>query len=424
MSQLKQKRYPKISETLFYRRLDCGLDIYYLPKEGFHESYAILTSQYGSVDKMLTPSVNEKLSGIAHFLEHKLFENEDGSDVLLQFTELGAEANAFTSFDRTTYLVSTTNQLESCLSLLIDFVTSPHFKEKSVQREVGIIEQEIDMYADDADDRLFLGIRQSLYPGTALADDIAGTLDDIRQVTAEILQDHYNSFYQAENLTLITVGNFDVTEIDNLVVNRFTACDSSTILAPRTELDLNPVMSSQSLSMDVAMPKLAVGFRGRGIPFGMSILEYKLSLRLVFSLLFGSTSETYQDWYDSGKIDQAFDIELEVTDRYQFVIVTLDTWEPIAMANRIKQVLINFQENSDVSEEHLNRLKREYLGEFLKGLDSIDTIATQLALNNLDGETYLDFPDYLERINLKVIQETASRFVREMDVSDFTIFPK
>ncbi|MBM7641896.1 EF-P 5-aminopentanol modification-associated protein YfmH [Streptococcus loxodontisalivarius] len=420
---LEVRDYTRFSEKLYSECLKNGLKVYYLPKTDFQESYAILSSRFGSVDTLLTDGGNEP-SGIAHFLEHKLFEDASGKDVLLDFTKLGADANAFTTYDRTSYLVSTTVNFMESLSLLLDFVSQPYFKEESVNREIGIIEQEIEMYADDADYRLFLGLLQTLYPGTALAEDIAGSVEDIKNVTPEILQSYYDYFYRPSNLTLIVAGNFDLESVRKLVDTKFTGVDKANSELKRVELSLNQPDKAKSISMDVAMPKLAVGFRGKSIPEQMTALEYKLALRLFFTLLFGWTSETYQDWYESGKIDQAFDLEFEVTERYQFVVATMDTWEPIAMSNRIKQTVQQFAKNSDFSVEHLERIKRDYYGEFLRGLDSIDSIVSQLIMNPLEGETYLDLPDYLDKIDLKKIKQVASHFIKQMDVANFTIFPK
>ena len=207
-----KKDYAQIKETLYTETLANGLKVYLLPKNDFQKTYGLFTTDYGSIDNTFVPIGQEEMievpDGIAHFLEHKMFEKEDG-DVFQKFGQQGASANAFTSFTKTSYLFSTTDQVTQNLETLLDFVQSPYFTKETVEKEKGIIGQEIQMYLDDPNWRLFFGILGNLYPKHPLHIDIAGTVASIAEITAEDLYTSYNTFYHPSNMTLFVVGKMD-----------------------------------------------------------------------------------------------------------------------------------------------------------------------------------------------------------------------
>lgn len=212
--------FEQLQEELYYEKLANGLDVYILPKRGFNKTYATFTTKYGSVDNHFIPLGKEEFvkvpDGIAHFLEHKLFEKEDG-DVFQQFSRQGASANAFTSFTRTAYLFSSTSNVELNLETLMDFVQEPYFTEKTVEKEKGIIGQEITMYDDNPDWRLYFGLIENLYQNHPVKIDIAGTIDSISHITKDMLYECYNTFYHPSNMLLFVVGPVDVEKIMNQI---------------------------------------------------------------------------------------------------------------------------------------------------------------------------------------------------------------
>ncbi|AEF26305.1 protease [Streptococcus parauberis KCTC 11537] len=214
MTPLTKISFNKFDEEIHYSRLKNGLDIFIIPKSGFKEKTAMLTVDFGSIDKKFTERNRlwDNPEGIAHFLEHKLFEDDLGQDASLKFTELGSDVNAFTTFDKTSYYFSTSENFVESLILLQDLVMSSSFTEDSVNKEKKIIGQEIDMYADDADYQAYIGILQNLFADTSLADDIAGSKGSINQITPKILKRNYSYFYKPNNMSLIIVGDVDIGE--------------------------------------------------------------------------------------------------------------------------------------------------------------------------------------------------------------------
>ena len=344
---LKKIEYTAIGESLYRVILPNGLRLFLLPKTNFHETYGIMTVNFGSVDTYFVPRGTKQAihypAGIAHFLEHKLFEDENGNDLLQEFVDLGAESNAFTSFTKTSYLFSTTENVEECLELLQDLIGEAYFTEESVQREQGIIQQEIEMYQDNPDYRLFFSALANLYPGTALAQDIAGNRESIAEITVEDLDENFETFYHPSNMSLFLVGNFDLDKTVATISeqqNSYEIEDEKSAIKRRS-LKLSPVVPTASMRMEVSRPKLAVAMRGNDKISKRKLFRYKLILKLLFAMMFGWTSKRYQKMYENGKIDASLTLEVEVEERFHFVMLTMDTQEPVAYLIKSVQQLKN-----------------------------------------------------------------------------------
>lgn len=422
---LETYTYPKLEETVYYKQLKNGLSLYLIPRKDYHESYAMLTSFSGSLDTKLTGTKVPFPEGVAHFLEHKLFEMPGGRDVLQDFTNLGADVNAFTTFDRTSYYFSTSQNLLACLDLLQDFVQTPYFDEESIVREQGIITQEIEMYQDDVDYRLYLGILKNLYPRTALSEDIAGSVDSIKAINKEVLESFYTKYYHPSNLSLVVVGNFDVKEVYKSVNEKQESLRIRKKKMPsRPEIEYYPVVSSSSFDMDIVQAKLAVGFRCRTVIDPNYVITYRLSIRILFALLFGMTSTRYQSLYEGGKVDHSFDFEVEIGKDYQFVVVTMDTQEPIVMSNRIRQAVRQFASDPDVNPEHFDIVRKEIYGEFLRDLNYTENTVNQFMTYLSHQQNYFDVPNILEELDYRTFMSYCRAFIDNIDTSDFVIFPK
>ena len=247
----QEKYYPAVKETLYQATLKNGLTVSLLPKNDFNEVYGVATVQVGSVDTEFTAKDGKKKSypnGIAHFLEHKLFEDEHGQDILQQFVELGAESNAFTSFTKTSYLFSATDNVLENVRLLQSLLENAYFTEESVQREQGIIQQEIDMYKDNPDYCLFFHTLANLYPDTPLAEDIAGSVESIAEITVEDLDENFETFYHPSNMSLLLIGNFDLEKTIAVIQEQHESLkgiDEESLIR-RFPLALNPVITSGS----------------------------------------------------------------------------------------------------------------------------------------------------------------------------------
>ncbi|EOL49290.1 EF-P 5-aminopentanol modification-associated protein YfmH [Enterococcus phoeniculicola] len=424
--------YEQINEVLYEETLPNGLRVFLLPKNDYHKTYGLFTTDYGSIDNEFIPLGETALTkvpdGIAHFLEHKMFEKEEG-DVFQLFGQQGASANAFTSFTKTSYLFSTTDQVTKNLETLIDFVQAPYFTEETVEKEKGIIGQEIQMYEDDANWRLFFGILGNLYPKHPLHIDIAGTVESIAEITAEDLYTCYHTFYHPSNMTLFVVGKME----PEIMMETIRKNQASKEFAPAKELvrhfpkeEKTDIIKESQLEMAITRPKFILGIKGTAeLPEeGRELLRFKLAMSLLMQLLLGNTSQNYLTLYNSGVIDDSFGFEFNLDRSFYFADFGGDAELPKEAADEIERVLVNYKENTEINEENLILLKKKMLGKYFQSLNSLEYIANQFT-QSLFGETTLfDMPEVIQSIELSDIFTVADSFIQPENFSRFFMYPK
>ena len=419
----QEKYYPAVKETLYQAKLENGLTVSLLPKNDFNEVYGVVTVYVGSVDTEFTARDRKKKTypkGIAHFLEHKLFERENSEDIMAAFTKLGADSNAFTSFTNTSYLFSTSENVAECLDLLDELVTSFNITGESVEREKDIIQQEREMYQDDPDSCLFFKTLANLYPETPLASDIVGTEDSIEDISLENLRDNFDEFYTPVNSQIFLVGNFDL----ELMQNYFSQKDVGGCIVqnPKEPIALNPVKKVESIRMDVASPKLAIGVRTNSDMGHQDCYRYSVLLRALFTMMFGWTSKRFQSLYETGKLDSSLSLEVEINRRFNFLMLTMDTKEPVSISHQFRKAIQNFVTDADISEEHLDLIKSEIYGEFIHSMNSLEFIATQYQSHS-DETTLFDLPKIIQEMTLDDVLEVGHHFIDNSEIVEFTIFP-
>ena len=428
---MKKIEYDQLQETLYTETLDNGLTVTLLPKNEFHKTYALFTTNYGSIDNTFVPLGKEEMvtvpDGIAHFLEHKLFEKEDG-DVFQKFGKFGASANAFTSFTRTSYLFSSTEKVKENLLTLIDFVQEPYFTEETVNKEKGIIAQEIQMYDDEPDWRLFFGLLCNLYPKHPLHIDIAGTVGSIMEITADDLYESYHTFYHPSNMNLFVVGKLDPEQMmqgirDNQKNKQFAEPEEIVRYFP--EETVADIEAYSSITLPVNRPKSIIGVKGvTEPPTGREGLTYKTNMSILLSLLFGTTSKNYLELYDSGLIDDSFSYDFTMERSFHFLDVGTDTKEPEKFAQIIKELLLTAKDSPELSEEHLTLIKKKMIGQHLQSLNSLEYIANQYSQDLFEEATLFDMVPIIESIQLEDLKKVAAEFMVEEHMSTFTILPK
>ena len=419
----QEKYYPAVKETLYQAKLENGLTVSLLPKNDFNEVYGVVTVYVGSVDIEFTARDSKKKTypkGIAHFLEHKLFERENSEDIMAAFTKLGADSNAFTSFTNTSYLFSTSDNVADCLDLLDELVTSFNFTEESVEREKDIIQQEREMYQDDPDSCLFFKTLANLYPETPLASDIVGTEDSIEDITLEDLRDNFDEFYTPVNSQIFLVGNFDLELIQNYFLQKDVG--GCIVQNPKEPIALHPVKKVESIRMDVASPKLAIGVRTNSDMGHQDCYRYSVLLRALFTMMFGWTSKRFQSLYETGKLDSSLSLEVEINRRFNFLMLTMDTKEPVAISHQFRKAIQSFVTDADISEEHLDLIKSEIYGEFIHSMNSLEFIATQYQSHS-DETTLFDLPKIIQEMTLDDVLEVGHHFIDNSEIVEFTIFP-
>ncbi|WP_040205047.1 EF-P 5-aminopentanol modification-associated protein YfmH [Neobacillus jeddahensis] len=423
--------FDQLQEELFHEKMTNGLNVYILPKKGFNKTYATFTTKYGSVDNTFVPlGKNEYVKvpdGIAHFLEHKLFEKEDG-DVFQQFSRQGASANAFTSFTRTAYLFSSTSDVEKNLETLIDFVQAPYFSEKTVEKEKGIIGQEITMYDDNPDWRLYFGLIQNLYQNHPVKIDIAGTIDSIAAITKDWLYECYNTFYHPSNMLLFIVGPVDPEKIMNQVRENQSKKDYKAMPEIKRKFEDEPTKAAekkQVLEMNVQTSKSLVGIKALHVDqTGDELLKNELTMNVLLDLLFGKSSENYNQLYGEGLIDETFSYDYTQEQGFGFAMVGGDTGEPDQLADRLEKMLLNAKKAGEFNEQQLERAKKKKIGSFLRAVNSPEYIANQFTRYAFNDMNLFDVVPTLEKITLKDVQALAVEVISEERFSVCQVVPK
>lgn len=429
---MKKIDYPILAETLYTETLENGLRVVLLPKTGFNKTYGLFTTDYGSIDNDFVPLGETEFSqvpdGIAHFLEHKMFEKEDG-DVFQIFGKQGASANAFTSFTQTSYLFSSTDRVKENLTTLLDFVQAPYFTPETVEKEKGIIGQEIQMYQDDPNWRLFFGIIGNLYPKHPLHIDIAGTIESIGEITADDLYLCYNTFYHPSNMSLLVVGKMDLEEMmahirANQGSKEFTAVRP---IERRFPLEgPGDIILESSLKMAVQRPKVLVGLKGTDpLPTdGFELLRYRTAAQLLWQLLFGDTSANQLALYEDGLIDDSFSYEFNLERSFHFADFGGDSDHPVELAARIREILLSAETSLELSPKNLNLLKKQMLGKYLQSLNSLEYIANQFSQMRFGDATLFDMAEVIDSITLEDVLAVSRSLIKPEAISNFFMYPQ
>ncbi|MBT2570166.1 pitrilysin family protein [Planococcus sp. ISL-110] len=423
--------FEQLEETLFHEKLDNGLNVYILPKKGFSKTFATFTTKYGSIDNHFVPlGETEPMKvpdGIAHFLEHKMFEKEEG-DVFQEFSKQGASANAFTSFTRTAYLFSATGEIDKNVKTLLDFVQTPYFTEKTVEKEKGIIAQEITMYDDQPDWRLYFGIIENLYENHPVKIDIAGTVDSIQDITAEHLYTCYNTFYHPSNMVLFIVGNVDPDQMMKLVKEDQA---QKTFEKPTEIKRIYPdepkevAIKERVLEMSVQKPKVFYGIKPEKLDLiGPDMLKHELAAQLAYELLFGRTSDFYHHAYENDWIDESYSFDYSLENGFGYALIGSDTHKPEILIKEIKHTLQNAVEKWPFGQEDLDRVRRKKIGFFLRALNSPEYIANQFTHYAFNEMNLFDVVPVLEEFEVVDLQNAFALVSHESQHSVFTIMPK
>lgn len=413
---MKTLRFDQLDETLYTEKLENGLEVFILPKAGFHKTFATFTTKYGSMDRTFKPIDQDDSitvpDGIAHFLEHKMFEDEEG-DVFQVFSKQGASANAFTSFTRTAYLFSSTSQVNENVRTLLDFVQKPYFTEDTVEKEKGIIGQEIRMYEDNPDWRNFFGLLQAMYQKHPVAIDIAGTEESIDDITADLLYTCYHTFYHPGNMALFIVGNVDAEEMMNLVRdNQSQKAFKPLTHEPRQLFNGEPEEVKQReviVNMPLQTGKCLVGIKDhRPDLMGKELLKYELSMEMAMDLIFGQSSENYSSLFKQGLIDDSFGFDFTHEEGFGFSVAGGDSEHPQKLAETLKQMLRDAA-SAGIDAEDFERIRKQKLGQFLRAMNSPEFIANQFTRYHFLGVDLFEVVPILEDLTVgeaeKVLKE-------------------
>ena len=409
---MDKQYYPLLDETLYRKTLANGLTVLVCPKAGFTRKEAYFVADFGSIhtDFTLEGQHYTVPAGVAHFLEHKMFELP-GRDVSGEFAQMGASVNAFTSFDLTAYYVSCTQNFDDCLRLLLEFVSTPYFPAESVQREMGIIDQEIGMNLDDANTQIFEKLMVGMYAKHPIRTPILGTKDSIRAITPEILQLCHRAFYNPANMLLCVVGDADpeaVCAIAEAVLG--TQLQPAGIKDPEVWEDMSCPFPTVTAEMDIAMPAFCLGFKAEPTGRGPEAIRQEFVADLACEALMGESSQLYLQLYEEGIIDGSFGGGFETSEGCAMLTCGGDSDTPEQILPRILEAARHLIEQG-ISNADLLRMKRSALGRRIRDLDSFDSTCFRLCAYHMSGYDYFRFPELYESITAQQLLDFLQRVI-------------
>ncbi len=404
--------------------LENGLTVLVQNMENFNTVHAIYGTKFGSIDRdfMYGYKKMNVPAGIAHFLEHKMFENEDG-DAFSLYAKTGASANAYTSFDKTCYIFTASDHIDENLDILLSFVSTPYFTDESVLKEQGIIGQEIKMYDDSAEWRLMMGALSCLYGHHSVKDDIAGTVESISEITPELLYTCTDAFYRPENMVLAVAGNIDMQTVLN-------ACERANIKAKSTPVVMMPKAEDEfvhkselTFKMAVAKPHLCIAFKEK--PFDLSsksIIKDEVTCDILTELIVGSMTPLYRKLYDEGLVAPGFSGEFLNINGATCILFSGETNKPQEVKKLLLDEIENLRKNG-VNEQMFNLCKNLMYGEFVQGLENVDDVANGLAWVFFKNRTPEQMMQTLAQLKLKDVNNMLSKVLFENKSATIIINP-
>lgn len=390
---MRTLEFERIREKIIQADHQSGLKVFVIPKRGYNKVFATFATNYGSTDNtFIAPgeTVETKVpDGIAHFLEHKLFEQEDGS-VMDKFSKLGSEPNAYTAFTQTVYLFSCTENFEENFRLLVNYVQHPYLTDENVEKEKGIIAQEIGMYDDNADWRVFFNLLGAMYEKHPVKIDIAGTVDSIGQITKETLYKCYNTFYHPSNMILVVVGDVEPETVFKMVEEGIIAKENpGEIRKIFPEEPHGHIRELVEKKMPVAMPQFQMGIKDSTGTTGYSLLKRKICLEIILSMLMGRSSLLYNQLYDEGLINQSFGSEATLEESYGFTAWGGQSNDPLRTAQRIRETIKEFCRNG-LNAQDFSRIRKAHEGRFIRSLNSPENISHEFIALYFKGANFFD----------------------------------
>ncbi len=399
-------QYPKLGERLWKTVLPNGLTVVVVPRSGFSRKLAYFVTDFGSIhtDFELDGQEYSVPAGIAHYLEHKMFDLP-GRDVSAELAELGASVNAFTSYDMTAYYFSCTENFERCLELLIEFVSTPYFPAESVERERGIIDQEIGMNLDAPESVVFEKLMEGMYHHHHIRQPILGTSQTIRQITPELLETCHRAFYTPGNMILCVVGDVQPEQVAAIAQAQLGDEPRSVGKKhPHTPEKMSCPTSEQRCKMEVAMPTFQLGFKCEPIGVGEDAIRREVIGDLAAEALFGESSALYLRLYEQGLIDSSFGGGFETVDGCAMLTCGGDSHDPIALRDAILAQGAALAKTG-IDEDDFLRMKRSALGRRVRDLDSFDSTCFRVCAYHFSNFDYFDFPAVYESVRAEEIRE-------------------
>lgn len=418
-----QKPYPHLDEQIYEARLSNGLTVKVVSKPGFAKTHAFFAVNYGSMDTRFTldGASHTTPEGVAHFLEHKMFDMPYGN-AMQRFSQYGGSPNAFTSYDMTAYYVECTDHVKENLEILLDYVTTPYFTRESTDKEQGIIAQEIRMYEDSADSCVFENLFAALFAHHPIRNPIAGTVESIRAITDKTLYQCYDAFYTPTNMALCVVGDVEPQMVFDLAESAVPKGHAAPVRDYGEPERMQPYKKRMEKTMEVSMPSFALGFKTEPACSGAESLKLEIIGELAAEILAGESAPLYSKLYEENLIDSGFSCGYEGLRGASLLSASGDSNDPDAVLEQILREAERIGRDG-IDKDLFTRLKRSALGRRIRALDSFSGICYRICACHFEGADALTFPELFREVDMEQVARFLSRTVREDRCAMSVIYP-
>jgi predicted Zn-dependent peptidase len=418
--------YDSAGEVLYKYEHSSGLKAFVIPKKGYSKKYATFATHYGSIDnEFVIPGDQQPTrvpDGIAHFLEHKLFEQKDGS-VMDKFSQLGSNPNAYTSFNQTVYLFSCTDRFDENFRLLLNYVQNPYITEESVEKEKGIIGQEIMMYQDDPGWRAFFNLLGCFYSKLPVRTDIAGSIESIGKIDRDTLYKCYNTFYHPSNMIIVVVGDVEPQSVFGMVEELLEKKDMRpeiVRISPDEPKNINKSYAEKNMS--VSMPIFQMGYRDNSIGKGKELLMRETAVKLLLDSLIGRSSELYEKLYNDGLLNATFDTDYVIENAYAFSVLGGESKDPAQVRERFCEA-VRKAKKSGIGRETYDRIIKAMTGRYMRQFNSVERISHSFISVHFKGVSMFDYLDVYDKISFEYVNEVFREHFDEDNMAMSVIKP-
>ena len=404
----------KIKEKLYIEKLDNGLTVMIVPRETTNKKFVIWGTHFGSIDNhFVVPNTKEEIilpDGVAHFLEHKMFEQENGVNSLDKLMALGVDPNAYTTNNHTAYYFECTTHFEEALDELMDYVQHPYFTDENVEKEKGIIGQEIKMYEDDPDWQLYINALDCMYQNNPIKIDIAGSIESISKINKEILYKSYETFYHPSNMAMVVCGNFKpeeiLEEIKKRLVERKEQGEIKRIY-PQEEVSIH--QKYKETRMEVSVPLFAIGFKDK--VQSKDAVKRHIAIEILLNMLIGKSSKLYQELYSEGLLMAEPDISYDFSEQYAYALITGQSKNPKKIEEKLKEEICKQKETFDV--EQFERLKRKVYGDYVVEYNNISDVSRMFLSDFFKGINALEYIEQYTSVSVEYTKQILTEVFDE-----------
>ena len=410
----------KVKEKLYIEKLENGLTVMIIPKANIQKKYMIWATNFGSIDnKFIAPNEKEKTvipDGVAHFLEHKMFEQPNGTNSLDTLTALGVNANAYTSTDHTSYLFECTDNFYPALDELMDYVQTPYFTDENVEKEKGIIGQEIKMYDDYPQWEVYMNAIRNMYKNSPITIDIAGSIESISKINKEVLYKCYNTFYNPSNMVMCFAGDFEPEKLLEDVKKRLKPIEKhGEIKRIYPEEPQEIVKEETTKQMEVSMPIFVIGIKDSLNDKNCnssSIVKKHIAIEILLNMLIGKSSKLYKELYESELITGEPYLEYEFSKQYAHIAITGQSNNPKEVLKKLQEEIQNMK-NKEIDTEHFKRIKNMIYGNYVKEYDDVAEICRMFIADYMKGINSFEYIEDYQQVTPEYTKQVLDEVFRK-----------